>query len=103
MSRAEKLLTDGEELVVSCVDFRGKHCTGMKVTLWINLRSINGCDRAALLQLFLQNTSNPVCAQVGQIKQQIAELPDNNKNNSCGNVNNNNSLINLSKQSVKSQ
>lgn len=26
----------------------------MKVTLWINLRSINGCDSAVLLQLFLQ-------------------------------------------------
>lgn len=31
-----------EKGVAGCVDVRGKHCACMKVTLWINLRPING-------------------------------------------------------------
>lgn len=38
----EAAVTVVKEPVPSCVHFRGKRCASMKVTLWINLRPING-------------------------------------------------------------
>lgn len=38
----EAAVTVVKEPVVSCVHFRRKRCASMKVTLWINLRPING-------------------------------------------------------------
>lgn len=89
---AEKLLTDGEVVVVSSVHFRWKHCAAMKVTLWINPRFMNGCECYALIALSIY------MKMLKLVRNNIKTITE---NNCCSNVRNLKPLINKLQWSIK--